>query len=238
MINDEPASAHEGLHAMTANDRRADCVWLDLRNKRTELWHSFSTDGGATWSKNALVYQSPDGSICQCCHPSLCYNARGKLTVLWRNSLAGKRDMYLISQLDDGSFGKALKLGPGSWELDACPMDGGSCVLQADGTIATIWRRDGELFRTAADPTLEESLGPGLQPVIAATSQGQLAAWISKRPGDLQFLSPGLKKPVKIADRANDPALASSLQPGAPVVLAWEQQTKGQASIIIRTVTP
>ncbi len=59
-INDQEASAREGLHAMTANEKRADCVWLDLRNMRTELWHSTSTDQGATWSPNTLVYRSPE----------------------------------------------------------------------------------------------------------------------------------------------------------------------------------
>ena len=31
----------------------------------------FSQDGGATWSKNVLLYESPGGTICQCCAPSL-----------------------------------------------------------------------------------------------------------------------------------------------------------------------
>lgn len=237
-INDQPASAREGLHAMTANDKRADCVWLDLRNKRTELWHSTSTDQGITWSKNALVYQSPEKSICECCHPSLCYDARGNLVVMWRNSIDGKRDMYLTTQREDAAFVPAIKLGVGSWELDACPMDGGSIALKADGKLVTVWRRDGELLTTHDDPTREQSLGPGLQPVVAATAIGPTMAWISKRPGDLLLLHPAQKKPLKIADRANDPTLAGSVKLGAPLVLAWEQQTKGQASIFIRTFVP
>jgi hypothetical protein len=237
-INDQAASAREGLHAMVANDKRADCVWLDLRNKRTELWLSTSTDQGTTWSKNTLVYQSPEKSICECCHPSLCYDARGNLVVMWRNSIAGKRDMYLTTQREDGTFASAMKLGSGSWDLNACPMDGGSLALKADGKLVTVWRRDSDLLMTQDDPTSEQPLGPGLQPVVAATEKGAFMAWISKRPGELLLLDPAQKKPLRIADRANDPALASSVKPGAPLVLAWEQQTKGQASIFIRTVVP
>lgn len=237
-INDQPASAREGLHAMTANDKRADCVWLDLRNKRTELWLSTSTDQGASWSKNTLVYQSPEKSICECCHPSLCYDARGQLVVMWRNSIDGKRDMYLCTQQADGAFAPAIKLGSGTWDLDACPMDGGSIALDADGKLVTIWRRESDLLMTQADPSSEQALGSGLQPVVAATGKGAFMAWISKRPGELLLLSPSQKKPLKIADRANDPALAGSVKPGTPLVLAWEQQTKGQAAIYLKTIVP
>ncbi len=45
--------------------------WLDLREKGTVLYASKSMDHGETWSKNILVYRSPDGSICECCHPSI-----------------------------------------------------------------------------------------------------------------------------------------------------------------------
>jgi hypothetical protein len=45
-------------------------TWLDLRAQGTRLYGSTSTDGGATWSPNALVYESPSGSVCECCHPS------------------------------------------------------------------------------------------------------------------------------------------------------------------------
>ncbi len=41
------------------------CVWLDLREKGTVLYASKSMDHGETWSKNILVYRSPDGSICE-----------------------------------------------------------------------------------------------------------------------------------------------------------------------------
>ncbi len=91
---------------------------------------------------------------------------------------------------------------------------------------------------TNGDPENERSLGQGLQPVIAASAQGLYTAWIKKRPGELLLLAPTQKKPQKLADRANDPALASSLKQGSPLVLAWEQQTNGKATIMIRTVVP
>jgi len=95
------------------------CVWLDLRAKGTELYASKSNDHGKTWSKNQLVYRSPDGSVCECCHPSLVADG-DSVDVLFRNSLAGHRDMYLVSSQDQGkTFGEAKLLGSQHWNLNA-----------------------------------------------------------------------------------------------------------------------
>ena len=87
-VNDAPDAAREGLHAMAAGPQgRLCCVWLDLRNRKTEIMAATSSDGGKTWSKNVLVYKSPDGSVCECCHPSVAFDGRGAIYVQWRNSL-------------------------------------------------------------------------------------------------------------------------------------------------------
>jgi hypothetical protein len=151
-VNDEPDVAREGLHAMASGPQgRVCCVWLDLRDRKTEIYAAVSTDGGNTWSKNIRVYRWPDGSVCECCHPSVAYDSSGKLHVMWRNSLGGSRDMYLASSSDGGAtFGKAAKLGKGTWPLDACPMDGGYLAVSPKGDIFTAWRRDNEVFLTSA----------------------------------------------------------------------------------------
>ena len=129
-INDVAEAAREGLHAMIARpDGSLFAVWLDLRAKGTRLIGSMSTDAGLTWSKNTLVYESPDGTICQCCHPSLSVDEKGGLWVMWRNALNGSRDFYVTSSTDGVHFTAARKLGTGTWKLDACPMDGGGFCL-------------------------------------------------------------------------------------------------------------
>ena len=71
-VNDKADSAREGLHAMASGeDGSIWCVWLDLRDKKSEIYCARSANGGETWEPNILVYQSPDGSVCQCCHPSV-----------------------------------------------------------------------------------------------------------------------------------------------------------------------
>ena len=72
-------------------------VWLDDRGgKGKRLYGAFSDDAGVTWSRNAMLYQSPSGSICECCHPSLASLGHGDFEVMWRNSLNGNRDLYAM----------------------------------------------------------------------------------------------------------------------------------------------
>ena len=54
-------------------------AWLDKRGKGTQLYGARSTDGGATWSKNIPIYKSPEGTICECCHPSIAIDAAGQI---------------------------------------------------------------------------------------------------------------------------------------------------------------
>jgi hypothetical protein len=235
-VNDVVSSAREGLHGMAAGpDGAVFCVWLDLRNKGTQIFGSRSTDGGATWSENSLVYKSPDGSVCECCHPSVIYDDRGGLQVMWRNSLGGNRDMFWASSDDNGAtFKPAVKLGSGSWKLDACPMDGGMMAVKREG-LAAVWRRDKEVFLTAGKSSNEGKLGRGLQPWATSNRQGMYAVWITERPGELYLIGPTSKGPTKLAGRARDPVIAASEQ--GPIVVAWEADEDGKPIIKVEALT-
>jgi hypothetical protein len=232
-VNDVTSSAREGLHGMAAGPKGdVVCVWLDLRNKGTQLFASRCVDGGSTWSGNSLVYKSPGGSICECCHPSVVYDRRGALYVMWRNSLGGNRDMYWTTSEDGGStFAKAEKLGQGSWKLDACPMDGGAAAITNDGKLAAVWRRDKQVFLTADNSSDEHNLGTGLQPWLAAGDRGLYSVWIADRPGNLYLASSSDHQQIKLASQARDPVVAVALTPKAPVVVAWETDENGHPVI-------
>lgn len=178
-VSDVPGAAREGLHAMAAaNNGLVVCVWLDMRGRDTELWASSSRDGGKTWSKNFRIYRAPEGSICECCHPSVVFDSNGVLSVMFRNSIRGARDMYLIQSRDGGkSFSEAKKLGDGSWKLDACPMDGGALGVDRAGNVLTVWRRADTLYSCEPGKP-ERALGDGMNPWISAT-QPSLIAWQS-----------------------------------------------------------
>lgn len=178
VINDVPAAAREGLHALTATpDGLVVLSWLDLREKGTRIYTAVSRDHGVTWSADRLAYASPSGSVCECCHPSVAIDAGGSIGVMFRNSLNGNRDMYVARSSDGVSYRPAQKAGTGSWKLDACPMDGGGVVIrQAD--VVSVWRReDGIYVNTLGTP--EQRIGTGRDPVIALAGRHLDVAWMS-----------------------------------------------------------
>ena len=232
-VNDTADSAREGLHAMASGaDGSIWCVWLDLRDKKSEIYATMSKDGGATWEPNKCIYRSPDGSVCECCHPSVIVSG-DSVHVMFRNSLGGNRDMYVTSSTDRGkSFSDARKLGSGTWTLDACPMDGGMLAAGPKGALATVWRRDGNVYTAAGDGSPEILLGPGQQPWIAGTAKGSIIVWTVSREGDLLVQGPVSGQPQKLARAARDPMIASSSNGEGPVVACWESKLNGDTVVL------
>lgn len=175
VVNDVPGAAREGLHGLAATaDGHVVVTWLDLREKGTRIFAAESTDHGATWGPDRLVYASPDGSVCQCCHPSVALDGKD-VAVMFRNALKGSRDLYVVRASGGQPFGPARKQGVGTWPLDACPMDGGALALTPEGPVSTWRREDGIFLSTPAMP--ERQLGIGRDPVLAASPAGLDVAW-------------------------------------------------------------
>jgi hypothetical protein len=237
-VNRIPGSAREGLHDLAASgDGRLFCVWIDLRNGRSQVFGASSADGGATWGQDRPIYESPTG-VCPCCQPSACYDAKGRLHALWRNNVADNRDMYLLSSTDGGqTWDSPRKLGQGTWHLRACPMDGGGFAADADGLVHTIWRRQQTLFR-CVDGQPEKAVGNGEQGRAARGPGGVYMTWLAQRPGALMLLRPDADKPVRLADHAIDPVIAASPFGRGPVVVAWEEADAAGGPIRMQTVTP
>jgi hypothetical protein len=216
-VNDVPAAAREGLHTLAGDGHGAlFAAWLDLRREGTRLYGAWSKDAGATWSKNVLVYQSPDGSICQCCHPSAAFDNSGGLDVMWRNCLGGSRDFYLLHAGVDGQFGKPQKLGAGTWKINACPMDGGGIAHEGARTV-TAWRREEGLFLDEPGQP-EQKVGEGKDIALAATHDRVAAVWV--KDSQLQAWSSG--KTEVLAQQAAFPNLVAL--PGGGFLAAWEEK--------------
>jgi len=231
--NQTPRSANEGLHSMVSlPDGSLYATWLDTPGKGKRLMGARSDNGGATWSKNLIIYQSPDGTICECCHPSLTVTPGGELHAMWRNALAGDRDMYTAVSHDGGrSFGAAAKVGMGSWHLQACPMDGGGIVITSNGKLAATFRRQQEVF-LAQDGQAETLLATGKDPAIAANSEGVFVAWSG--PEGLLAKVPGSSEPLRLDAEGAFPQLIAL--PNGPVLAAWEH--KGEIEFQRLTTNP
>ena len=224
-VNAAPKSAREGLHAMAASGERVAVAWLDLRGGSMELWGALSKNGGVSWEPDARIYQAPDGPICQCCAPSLAFGPRGELAAMWRNSIAGARDLFLALSPDGGqTFGAAEKLGTGTWKLNACPMDGGGVTFLRGEPAKpfTVWRRDGTLY-LARPGAAEETLGEGRDATVAATTRGPVLAWQSK--AGLHVRGPG--EAARVLDSKGSAACLAAAPDGGFAVIVWESGEKG-----------
>lgn len=191
-VNDIDTVAKENLMALSADGDNAFAIWLDLRDKHNKIFGAKSTDGGRSWSKNIMIYASPDTTVCECCKPSVVVKGNN-VYVMFRNWLNGNRDLYLIQSSDNGNtFGQAQKLGSGSWALKGCPMDGGGIVVSKNGILETVWNRKGVIY--VCEPGKEEKeLGKGKNCTIESVNGKNVYAWVED--GEVIILKPrGMKK--------------------------------------------
>lgn len=219
-ISDVPRAAREGLQGLASDGRdQIAAVWLDDRDGKKTVMSAVSRDRGKSWSANVLVYASPDGHVCECCHPSVVFDSSGDIHVMFRNWIGGNRDMYLASSHDSGkTWTPAAKLGAGTWPLNACPMDGGE-IASLRTSVVTAWQRNGLVFRTPPDDSNRElSLGSGRQPSVATTAGG---AWFAYLNGTALTIVPAEGDRFVLAPHAEAPVLAAA---GSRVLCAWESQ--------------
>lgn len=230
-INDQPNTVREGLQAVAggANGLFA-ATWLDLRSGKNEIYCAISRDGGRTWGENRLVYRSPDGSVCECCHPSVAFGPDDTLYIMWRNNLGGDRDIYLAFSKDGGrTFSPASKMGLGTWPLDACPMDGGA-LAPSNNEVMTFWQRGGVMFACKLGQA-EQPIGNGVQGWATWGPLGFYFVWLRDRPGVLMAKSPLWPHPVRLAQKADDPAVAAAPNGQNPVIAVWRSEDPLQPGI-------
>ena len=177
-VNDIDTTNKEGFLGLSSDgNNNLFAIWPDLRdNNRNKIYGAQSTDGGQTWNRNMLVYASPDSTVCECCKPSVTMH-ENHVYVMFRNFLNGNRDLYFIQSDDAGAtFGTAQKLGNGSWQLDGCPMDGGSITMNAQN-VQTVWRRRDSIF-SAIPGKAEQFISVGKGCTVAAKENTTVYAWV------------------------------------------------------------
>lgn len=224
-VNDVDTVAKEALMSIAGDGHTVYAIWLDLRKKHNQIFGARSTDAGKSWSKNIMIYTSPDTTVCECCKPSIAIRDNN-VFVMFRNWLDGNRDLYLIQSADGGTtFQKAKKLGNDSWKLNGCPMDGGGLAIDRNGGVQTVWRRESKIYK--CEPGKQEVLlGEGKNCTIESVNDKIVYAWtedgqvtIMKPNGEKNALGKGMLPILKAVDREH-------------VICIWENEKQIHASIV------
>ena len=159
-VNDDKAPGAHGMHSLAvAADGRIYAAWLDERNLHTpkpstkadghhmesnrDLYLSYSTDGGRTFSANRKVASE----ACPCCKTALTVSADGTLYAGWRQVLPGSyRHIAVASSTDGGTnFSKPTVVSDDHWVLQGCPVSGPSLsVDRSSGSLKVVWFAAGE----------------------------------------------------------------------------------------------
>jgi hypothetical protein len=225
-VSDVDTVAKEGLMALSADGPNVFAAWLDLRgNGHNKIFGARSNDGGKTWSKNFLVYASPDSSVCECCKPSTLIKG-DHVYVLFRNWLNGNRDLYLVQSSDGGNtFDQAQQLGNGNWKLDGCPMDGGAFIVTESGSVETVWKRKDNIY-TCEPGKSEARIGEGRNCTMEAVNGKNVYAWTEN--GRVVLLKPGgIKEKLGVGSLP----ILKSLD-NAHVICMWENQKQIHSAIV------
>ena len=225
-VNDADTMAKEGFMALAADGQNAFAAWLDIRgNRHNKIFGAKSNDGGKTWSKNRLIYASPDNTVCECCKPSVVMKGN-QVDVMFRNWLNGNRDLYLTQSSDGGNtFGEAQKLGNGSWPLNGCPMDGGGLSINKNGYVQTVWRRQNKIY--ACEPNKrEKEIGEGRSCTMESVNGENVYAWTER--GEIIILKS--EGPKKKLGRGSVPVIKSIND--QYVICVWENEKQIHSAIV------
>jgi BNR repeat-like domain len=159
-VNDDKAPGDHGMHSLAvANDGRIYAGWLDERNvhapkpstkaeghhmeSNRELYLTYSTDGGRTFSANRKVASE----VCPCCKTALAVSPDGTLYAGWRQVLPGSfRHIAVASSSDGGTtFSTPVIVSDDRWVLQGCPVSGPSLAVdRSSGNLKVLWYAAGE----------------------------------------------------------------------------------------------
>jgi hypothetical protein len=163
-VNDDGKQVVHGMHSLAiGSDGHIYVAWLDERDvvkpppsekkmdgmqkmehmeANREVFTSFSTDGGRTFSPNQRVAKD----ACPCCKTALAVSRDGHVFIGWRQVLPGEyRHIAVAASADGGkSFAQPVIVSDDRWMIAACPVSGPALSVGDDNALRVVWYTEGE----------------------------------------------------------------------------------------------
>jgi hypothetical protein len=163
-VNDDGKQVVHGMHSLAIGaDGRVSVAWLDERNvvkpppsenkmdgmqkmehmeANREVFTSFSTDGGRTFSQNQRVARD----ACPCCKTAITVSSDGHVFIGWRQVLPGEyRHIAVAASADGGkTFAQPVIVSDDRWMIAACPVSGPALSVGDNNALRVVWYTEGE----------------------------------------------------------------------------------------------
>ena len=124
-------------------------AWIDKRNLVAAAMAKQKYDGAAlafAWSngsKEFEVTRIAQDNTCECCRIGVAFAGDHKPAVMWRNMFAGGVRDHAVMTFEGNKPGPVYRVAVDDWKLDACPHQGPSLAIAANGTYHATWFTEG-----------------------------------------------------------------------------------------------
>jgi hypothetical protein len=137
------------------SDGRVFAAWLDKRNAASAiaagksypgaaLAYGWSNDDGQTFTDSRIAIDN----TCECCRLGVALAGPGRPALLFRNIFDGSiRDHALVAFKGPTEPGPLRRVSIDDWKIEACPHQGPSLAIAADGSYHAVWFTDGTVRR-------------------------------------------------------------------------------------------
>jgi hypothetical protein len=139
-------------------------LWLDKRTVAKNRSRGFkqagaalalarSTDGGRSFGVERIAQDR----TCECCHIAVAQDQAGRTVVVFRSIFRDReRDHAVLTIEKSGAIGHTHRVAADRWAIDACPHQGPSVAVTADGVYHVAWftqgaARQGSYYARSAD---------------------------------------------------------------------------------------
>ena len=248
-VSNTPGKSAEPAVAI-APDGTVHVVWADTSagEKHPDVWHSMSTDKGATWSKASNISSTPGKSA----EPAVACGPKGEVYVTWADTTSGEGspDVYFTASSDAGkTWSKPTDVSntPGvSANPDIAADDKGVYITWADTSVgethpdiffAASWDH-GKAFEKPVD--LSKTPGISSDPAVCAHEGHVAVIWCDtseheKNPDIFCATSSDHGKTFGAAkDMSNTPGISKAPDvtiAGGNICAIWEEEEDGKTHV-------